>query len=393
MDCPRGFDAKKWKLLSEDARRIVSDELRAHFTPVCERNRSRDEDQWSRGNADDEAAGSSPLGDAEKSPLVSFCDMLHIDEPEDFKNKKHVRLAQDTFDKAIRDASTSFRQLRRLEKLEDLTNDRARTGLDLIDMHLDKIIKCINRRRDDLKQQITDGQMRQQDAVLRSKEELKSLHRKCRSAELASREALSTLDFSAFLPKYTEFRSQSTIGDGMRRRIATEIERMEQKYALSVSFRSGWDKKLTDSLRGLGTVTVRGVPPRFLSTSVHIDRIFAFSAPTSLDNMTERKKWATALLLVFEPWVGTSAVAPYVKATAPEGNGASSSLAATKDNDARRRTSSFEDEESKKRRISWANVVSQGVDAAENKSVDSSDRDESFAMEFRSKFLKLVCIF
>ena len=64
----------------------------------------------------------------------------------------------ETFDKAIRDASVSFRQLRRLEKLETQTNERLRSGVEIIDKRFDRVMNALNKRRDELKREMESGQ-------------------------------------------------------------------------------------------------------------------------------------------------------------------------------------------------------------------------------------------
>ena len=170
---------------------------------------------------------------------MSFCDILNtcINDEESMDEKmENVRLAQETFDKAIRDASVSFRQLRRLEKLETQTNERLNCGVDIIDKRFDRVMIALNRRREELKRDMESGQKRQLEAVHRCKNELKSLHYQCRAAEMASRRALRSANFDMFLEQRTDFAWRSAIGDATRERTRSEILRMERKYALCVSF-------------------------------------------------------------------------------------------------------------------------------------------------------------
>lgn len=219
------------------------------------------------------------------------------------KRLEWIRLAQETFDKAIRDASVSFRQLRRLDRLESLTNERFQSSSEMIDERMDRVIRAVNERREELKCALEVGRKRQLEAVRRSTLDLRSLHHQCRAAEMSSRRALSTRQFASFLEKRADFVWRSATGDSTRARIASDICRMERKYALCVSFAKDWDMNLVGAIESLGSVTVRGVPPALLAASVHIRYILSLASPSSLADLEERRKWSKSLLLVFEPWL------------------------------------------------------------------------------------------
>ena len=213
------------------------DQIALNFVPSPPRPRRRVKRQKSRSRSFS-VRQNVPLLE-EQTAEMSFCDILNtcIKDEEAMNEKvENVRLAQETFDKAIRDASVSFRQLRRLEKLETQTNERLRSGVEIIDKRFDRVMNALNKRRDELKREMESGQKRQLEAVHRCKNELKSLHYQCRAAEMASRRALRSANFEMFLEQRADFVWRSAIGDSTRARTKSEISRMERKYALCVSF-------------------------------------------------------------------------------------------------------------------------------------------------------------
>ena len=236
---PTGFDPIAWKALTEDAKRIVKDQIALNFVPSpTSTPREESEKRQKSRSRSFSVRQNVPLLE-EQTAEMSFCDILNtcIKDEEAMNEKvENVRLAQETFDKAIRDASVSFRQLRRLEKLETQTNERLRSGVEIIDKRFDRVMNALNKRRDELKREMESGQKRQLEAVHRCKNELKSLHYQCRAAEMASRRALRSANFEMFLEQRADFVWRSAIGDSTRARTKSEISRMERKYALCVSF-------------------------------------------------------------------------------------------------------------------------------------------------------------
>jgi len=260
----------------------VKDQITMNFVPspttTPKKSLSRSFHHHQRQRSRSESNGSprhSKSDSTAQEVEMSFCDILNTcmnDDEDTIKEKvENVRLAQETFDKAIRDASVSFRQLRRLEKLETQTNERLSCGVEIIDERFDKIVNALNKRREELKKDMENGQKRQLEAVHRCKCELKSLHYQCRAAEMASRRALRSANFEMFMEQHSDFAWRSAIGDATRTRTKSEILRMERKYALCVTFPDDAESRLLSTIRGLGEITVRGVPPALLTASVRFN--------------------------------------------------------------------------------------------------------------------------